>query len=421
MKIRLSTTVGGTALLALSFGPLASAQAKEDFFDRESVQPVSERSDPAYTQTPIRSGSFNIRPEVVFSGGLNSNTLATEQDEMSDSSVGFTPSISFDSDWARHGVGAYVEVDHREFSDLENESRTNAKIKLRGRLDLGQNAAVSVVFVGADETEDRTALSTVATSIEPNEYTTASGRIGFEHEAGRLQFETSVGLATFDYDDTELEGDLFQDQNFRDRDELSVLGRVAFAMTKDVALYAKATHTEAEYTPPNIFTLFNRDYSGSVLLVGTDFEFGDKIRGDLGVGYQNYTYDDATFEDISDVAFAGHLDWMVTGNTTLSAEAARAVIDPGVVLTNAAMETGASVRLEQGLTPRLAVSGEAGFTQYEFETIDRDDDRVDLRLGANWKVNRSMWLDLGYEVIDQTSDVQAFTDNRVMLKMRIFP
>ena len=421
MKIRLSTTVGGAALLALNFGPLASAQSADEYFDRDSVQPVGERTDPAYTQPPIRSGSCNIRPEVVFSGGLNSNTLATDLNEESDSFVGVTPSISFDSDWLRHGLGAYVSVDHRENSELENESRTNAKIKLRGRLDLAESTGLTIELAGADETEDRTALSAVPNSIEPNEYSTASGRLGFDHQAGRFQIEAGVGLSTFDFDDTEIEGELFQDQNFRDRDELNVLGRVAFAVSRDLALYAKATHTEADYSPPNIFTLFNRDSSGSVLLVGTDFEFGDTLRGDIGVGYQHYTYDDVSFEDISDLAFSGQLDWMVSDNTTLSAEGRRVVIDPGVALTNAAIETGTSVRLEQGLTPRFSVSGEAGFTQYEFETIERDDDRLDLRLGAKWKGKRSMWLDLGYEVIDQTSDVQAFTDNRVLLKMRIFP
>ena len=112
---------------------------------------------------------------------------------------------------------------------------------------------------------------------------------------------------------------------------------------------------------------------------------------------------------------------MLTDSTTLSAEAGRSVIDPGLALTNAAIETGASVRLEQGLTPKFFLSGEAGFTQYAFETIDRDDDRLELRVGANWKINPSIWLEGGYEVIDQTSDVQAFTDNRMMLKMRIFP
>ena len=159
--------------------------------------------------------------------------------------------------------------------------------------------------------------------------------------------------------------------------------RVAYAMSRATAIYAQAEHIEADYTPPGIFNAFNRDHSGKVLLVGTDFELGKPVRGDIGVGYQYYTYDDASFEDISDVALAGHVDWMLASRTTLSAGAERAVIDRGLALTNAVIETGASVRLEQGLTPKLFLTGEAGFTQFAFEPIERDDDRVDLRVGAN--------------------------------------
>jgi hypothetical protein len=141
----------------------------------------------------------------------------------------------------------------------------------------------------------------------------------------------------------------------------------------------------------------------------------------FGLGYQHYSYDDVLFEDISDIAFESSVDWRLADRTTLSAEAERAVIDPGVALSNAAIETGARVRLEQGLTSKFSLNGEAGFSNYDYETIEREDDRVNLQVGANWKINPNIWLEGGYQVIDQTSDVQSFTDNRALLKMRIFP
>jgi len=261
----------------------------------------------------------------------------------------------------------------------------------------------------------------VPTSLEPNEFTKLGGSIGLGHQAGRIQVQTKLGFASYDYDDAELEGDLFQDQDFRDRDEVTVSGRVAYAVNPSNALYAQAKVLQADYAAPNVFNAFNRDHTGTVLMVGADFELGETVRGDLGLGYQYYSYDDALFDDINDIAFEGHLDWQLADRTTLSAETERVVIDPGVALSNAAIETAARVRLEQGLTTKLSVNGEAGFAQYAFETIDRDDDRVNLGIGANWKINPNIWLEGGYQVIDQTSDVQSFTDNRALLKMRIFP
>jgi hypothetical protein len=397
------------------------AQDQGDPFARAEIVPASEETNPDYDPKPIIVGRYELRPEAMFSAGLNSNVLGTELNEIEDSFVGFTPAISLDSDYLRHALGAYIEVDHRENSDLSDESRTNLKIKLRGRLDLGEEISVVVQLSGVDETEDRLEPSNVPTSLEPNEYTKVGGAIGLGHQAGRIQLQAKLGFASYDYDDAELAEDLFQDQDFRDRDEITASGRLAYAVTPSNAVFAQAKVIQADYPEPNVFNAFNRDHTGTVLLVGTDFELGDNLRGDLGLGYQFYSYDDATFEDISDVAFAGRVDWRLAERTTLSAEAERAVIDPGVPLSNAAIETGASLRLEQGLTSKLSINGEAGFAQYAYETIDRDDDRVNLHLGANWKINQNIWLEGGYQIIDQTSDVQAFTDNRALLKMRIFP
>lgn len=415
------TSVTGVVVFSLSTIPVSQAQNQEDYFERTESLSVTDREDPAYDPEPIPLGSFEIRPEAIFSGGLNSNVLANEINETDDTFVGFSPVVSIDSDWQRHAVGGEVVVDHREYSDLSDESRTNLKIKLRGRLDLGEKTALVVNFVGEDVTEDRSALSNLPNSIEPNEYTRVGGGLGFAHQAGRYLVQAKLSINSYDHDDSELAGDLFQDQDFRDRDEVSASARLAYAVNREVALYAQGTHTQADYNPITVFNAFNRDHSGSVLLVGSDFQFGDRVRGDIGVGYQYYTYDDASFEDISDIAFTGNVDVMLADRTTLSAFAARSVIDPGVALSNAAIETGASVRLEQGLTSKLSLSGEAGFTQYAFETIARDDDRMNLAVGANWKINPSIWLEGGYEILDQASDFQSFTDNRVLLKMRIFP
>lgn len=412
----------GAATLSILFMPLPSvAEDAGDPFARIEIVPASEATDPKYDPKPIPLGRFELRPEAMFSTGLNSNVLGTELNELDDTFVGFTPAVSLDSNFLRHALSAYIEADHREYSDLSDESRTNLKIKLRGRLDLGEKTSVVVQFSGSDETEDRLDPSNVPTSLEPNEFTKIGGSIGLGHQAGRVQVQAKLGLASYDFDDAELDGELFQDQDFRDREEMTATGRVAYAVSPSNAVYAQAKLVEVDYAAPNVFNAFNRDQSGTVLMVGTDFELGDKMRGDIGLGYQHYSYDDVSFEDISDFAFVGHIDWRLAERTTLSAQAERVVIDPGVALSNAAIETGGRLRLEQGLTSKLSLNGAAGFAQYAYETIDRDDDRVDLQIGANWKINPNIWLEGGYQVIDQTSDVQSFTDNRALLKMRIFP
>ena len=87
----------------------------------------------------------------------------------------------------------------------------------------------------------------------------------------------------------------------------------------------------------------------------------------------------------------------------------------------AAVETGVNVRLAHGVTPKVFLIGGAGFNNYEFENIDRSDDRVDVLVGANWRLNKNIWLESNFELRDSTSPVQEFTENRVLFRMRVFP
>ena len=421
MKKNLWTPVLGAVATVACLPVLAAAQSDEDFFARDRVQPVSARRDSQSDPRPIAVSGFEVRPEMAFSGGRESNVLATELNALDDTYVGFAPGVKLESTWEKHALIVEGIADHREYSNLKDESRTNLKLKLRGRLDLGQQTHLSLNLKAADQTEPRTALSSVATALEPNEFSQLGAGIGLEHQSGRVRLTSNLALATYDYDDAELAEDLFQDQDFRDHSTLTAAARLAYALDRNVAVYADLKQIEADYDPANFFNAFNRDSSGTILLVGTDFALGERVSGDVGIGYQYYAYDDPLYENISDFAFAGQVDVSLAPRTTLSVAAARKVIEPGAPLSNAAIETGGRLTLEQGLTPKLFITGEAGLRQFAFEAVDRDDDRVDLKLAANWKINPSIWLEGGYEVIDQSSDVQAFTDNRVLVRMRIFP
>jgi hypothetical protein len=107
--------------------------------------------------------------------------------------------------------------------------------------------------------------------------------------------------------------------------------------------------------------------------------------------------------------------------TTLSFGAGRGVIDPGLSQSNAAVRTNVSARADHELRRNVIVSGEARFTNFDFENVDRNDDRWNLRAGATWKVNPNLWVDGSYELTDQSSNVQDFTENRFLVGLRIFP
>ena len=410
------------ALMGMSIGAgHASAQAEEDFFVRDKYEAVTERSQPEFDPLSIRAGAFDARPELRFRGGATSNLFATSTNETDDQFVGIIPSLSLNSNWGRHALRLRGSVDHVEYNDTSSESRTNLSVGADGRFDASREVTFFGAFTAEDLTEPRSNIASVQGASEPVEYTRIGGEAGAQYQAGRIRLRGALGVETFDYDDVEVAGGLIQDQDFRDRDETTLTVRSSYAVERDWAFFAEVEHSESDYDPPNVFNALNRDFTTTSLRIGTDFELQSLLRGDIGVGAFQSEYDDPTLQDVDGLSVNGSLQWFVTQLTTVNFTAGRGVIDPGLIATNAAVRTNFGVRADHELRRNVIVSGEARFTNFDFENIARDDDRWNLRASTTWKVNRNLWVDGSYELTDQSSNVQDFTENRILLGLRIFP
>ncbi|MFN3213531.1 MAG: outer membrane beta-barrel protein [Henriciella sp.] len=410
----------GALCVAIGAGS-AVAQEDEDFFIRNKYEAVTDRSQPEFDPLPIRTDGFEITPEVSFTAGATSNLFATGNDEVDDYFLGIRPSIDVRSTWSRHALGLRGRIDHIEYGDTSSESRTNLNLGGDGRLDVSREVNLFGAFQADDLTEPRSNIASVENASEPVEYTRVGGEAGIQYEAGRLRIRGAAGLETFDYDDVALNDGLIQDQDFRDRDVTSLVVRTSYAVERDWAVFAEVDHSESDYDGPNIFTALNRDFSNTSLRVGTDFELRNLIRGDIGIGAFQSEYDDPTVDDVSGLSVDGGLQWFASQLTTLSFGAGRGVIDPGLSQSNAAVRTNVSARADHELRRNVIVSGEARFTNFDFENVDRNDDRWNLRAAATWKVNPNLWVDGSYELTDQSSNVQDFSENRFLIGLRIFP
>lgn len=410
--VTMSIAIGATGV---------SAQSDEDFFVRDRYEAVTDRQQPEFDPLPIRSGGFEIQPSVDFSAGYTSNLFASENNEIDDSFLGFTPSVDVASTWSRNALGLRGRIDHVEYGDTSSESRTNLDLTADGRLDVSEQVNIFGAVEVADLVEPRSNIASLQDASEPVDFTRVGGELGAQYQAGRVRLRGAIGIESFDYDDVELENDLIQDQDFRDRDSTSVLARAAYAAQRDWAVFAELEYEESDYDAPGIFNALNRDFATTSLRIGTDFELQTLLRGEIGIGAFQSEYDDPSFEDVDGLSVDGSVQWFVSQLSTVSAGLGRGVIDPGLIQTNAAVQTNANARIDHELKRNVIVSGEARFTNFAFENIDRDDDRWNVRAAVVWKINPNIWVDSSYELTDQSSNVQSFTENRILFGLRIFP
>ncbi|MDJ0919677.1 MAG: outer membrane beta-barrel protein [Henriciella sp.] len=421
MTFRALTASAAIAIAVSGTLSSASAQEEDSFFVRNKYVAVTERPQPEFDPVTVRLGTFEAKPELGLGAGFASNLFAVDENETDDTFFSVAPKVEVNSTWGRHALGAEAVVDHLEYTDTSDESRTNLIGRVFGRLDVSQNVNVFGGVRGADLVEPRSNIASLANAADPVDYSEVGADVGVEYTAARLRLRGRVELQELDYDDVSLTNGLIQDQDFRDREDTTIEARVSYAIERDWAVFGEVQQIESDYDPANMFNAFNRDSSGTIVRAGTDFELQSLIRGDIAVGFLSYDYDDAAFEDVDGLSVEANAQWFVTQLTTITGSAERSVVDPGLQATNSAVLTGVAIRADHELRRNILLYGGVDFSQFDFENVNRTDDRYGLEVGGTWKLNRNVWVDASYRLLDQSSNVQEFTDNRLMIGLKFFP
>ena len=415
-----SLTTGTTGLVLTTFiVPVATAQ--ESYFDRDRYTAVYERAQPEFDPEPLRAGAFELSPELEAGVGTISNLFAATTDEVEDVVLVAAPKLRGETTWSRHSLNFAANVRHLEYADTDDESNTNLGALVGGRLD----ATSSLNFTGevrADQTfENRASAASVPDAVEPVEVDRLGGQLGANYTSGRLRVNASASIDRFDYFDVPLNSGPILDQDFRDRDQTELKARVSWAANRDAAFFVEAGQINRDYDAPTLLNPLNRDSEGTILRVGTDFELPVLLRGDVAVGYQSFDFDDPTISEVEGLSVEARVQWFVTQLLTLTGTGSQTVEDPGLQAAPGAEVARWGLRGDYEARRNLLLFADVAISNFDYQDINRSDDRFDIGIGGAYKLNKRIWLEAAYRHTDQDSDFQDFSDNRLLVSLKLFP
>ncbi|MEM5516233.1 outer membrane beta-barrel protein [Henriciella sp. AS95] len=419
MASKVSTKIALLAGVAAVSAGYASAQAS--FYERNRYVSVTERAQPEYDSVPIRLGAFEARPAVYVGAGYRTNLFASSTNETEDSYLLLRPTVNLQSTWSRHSLAVSLSSETTEYNDTSSESSTDLRGRISGRVDASSTASLVGNVIAENIHEPRSSVASNPAAVEPVEYSRLGGEVGADYVAGRVKIRGRLSSESFDYEDVRLNAGPMLDQDFRDRDETSANVRVAYAPQRDWAVFVEGIVTERDYDAPVAPSTLNRDSQDTVIRVGSDFELPFLVRGDVAVGYFQTEFDDSAFGDIDGLSVAANASWFVTQLTTVTGSASRSVVDPGLQTAAGATQTDVSVRVDHELRRNWLINATLGMSDYDYENINRTDERIRVRLGTEWKLNRNASLNASYDYFDQDSNQQPFSENRVLVGVTLRP
>ena len=361
----------------------------------------SDFGDP-YEPLGIRVGSFILRPSITQglryertkSGGSTNRTF---------SQTGFRGVLT--SDWSRHQLTIDAEGIYQRNISGRGETEPEARIGSDLRLDLSDDTIANLTAGYQFERED---------STDPNAIDGASAQSGVHNFTAGARIERDFGLIRGTID-AELEREIYgsaklsggrklslSDRNFT---EGTLTGRVGYELSPALIPYLEASIGRALYDKTRDSLGYERSNSTLGGRAGVEIDLGEKLRGDLGIGYTRASFDDSRLKAIDALALDGTVTWSPQRGTEL-----RLGLSTEIEPSTTAGESGyvsyaTTAELTHELRENLIARLTGAYTWRDFPSSGSADQNIYLvGTGLTWDLNRWLALtgDLSYELTRQS-------------------
>ncbi len=258
--------------------------------------------------TGIRVGSFLLRPSI--SQGIDteitrSNGAKTRRDYLS---TGIRGTLS--SDWSRHSLTVTGEgTFERNISGGQQGERPEANINADLRLDLSNDTIAHITggysFTREDD-YDPNAVGGAATQSGLHQFTTGSS---IERDFGKVRGLAALNLRRSDYTDAKLsDGSTL---SMKDRNNTGIDGRLrlGYELSPAIIPFLEVGTGHTFYDRRRDFSGYQRSSQSYAARTGVQFDLGEKLRGEIGTGYEVVDYQDSRLKSIGAVTFNGNATW----------------------------------------------------------------------------------------------------------------
>jgi hypothetical protein len=384
--------------------PSAAIPVSQDVTDG----PVAVRQRDGYAAPGIRAGGFFILPKLEIDESYDDNIFATKNDRASDFATIITPSVSIESLWSRHGLGLQAFGQFTEFAEHGTEDTQQGGFNLTGRLDITSRDRLSGFASYSREAEDRSEPDDEGRR-HPSLFDRFIGWTRFTHQFNRLELRIDNEVQRFDYA-AGFDAD-------RDRVELSVEPRLSYEVSPNLKPFLQLGYLDRNFDAAVNDAGDDPDSQTYVAMAGMDFALGPALAGEIAGGVFHTEFDDSTFDPVTSPAVEGQLTWEVTRLTTVTGTISRREAVTTKSDTSSKIVTAASIRVDHELLRNVMLGGEIDYRNEDFQGSNRVDDRIDVRIGVNYLLNRNAGLSLGYRHTTRDSTVADgdFDDNVIQV------
>ncbi len=384
----------GLALLVLVAGYTAQSVAQEARF---GIAP-SANTQQAVSDPPTRSSR---EQEGLYAGvgvaySHRSNVRRDiDGNEDSDSAYIISPRAGYKRLFGRHSAELGVTSQFTRFEDFSEENTESYTLSGLTNLDITRILDLDLYGSFTDTAEARGASGTrfnqdpVPDQVEITGY---GGVFTIGRPASRTQIELGADRSQWRYQNNQ--------QEFRDRNNDRVHGRIYYNISPRTSVFAGAGLTDIDFIRQGT----SIDSEELAYEVGGRWDASARTTGQVSVGRTEKDFDNPALEDATTTTLAGRLSWDARPRTTFNLYGSRQFEETTSAADSFYVSELVGVSVDQSFGARWNAFAYYNMTDDEFES-GREDEITDYGLGLDYSLRR--WLSIGaqYSVVERESNV----------------
>ena len=376
----------------------------------------AEAEDNPYAPLGLRIGTFNVTS--TFEQGVTWTSNANYSTKPAPAVLSETAlRLNAISDWSRHSAVINAFGVYRKSIDGEEVTEPSIGFDATLNLDIREDLR-AIAKLGYDlrpESADSPVPLPVSVSRPLRHELT--GSLGLEKDVGKFRFAVTGEIERLGYDDAKLGGGGTLSQEERNSTLFTGALRTGYQISPALTPFVELEIGRRNY---DIAVDSNGDARSSDRYgasIGTEVDLGEKLVGEVSVGWINEQFDGSTLSDISGLTAEGDLTWSPERGTDVNFNASTTVEGTTTAGDSGSILYSGTVALKRELRSNLTLNASLGASWREYLSKPGNDLTLRAETSLTWWLNRYAGITgrYRYEGLQSTLANRDTTTNSVYL------
>lgn len=349
------------------------------------------RDDTPYAPLGIKAGSFTLRPS------LEQGVLATSNANNSASGRSATISqstlrLNAVSDWATNSATIDGNFNYQKsISGQElKEWRGNLQGTLNVDLDHDWRAIGRLGFDTAPE--GATSPEGVPGAITQPQRKTFEGSLALQKDVGKLRLGLTGAAERSIFGDATLGDGTIQSQETRNSTLYTTTLRGGYQISPALTPFAEVEIGRRTFDETVDLNGYERSSKRLGLRGGVELNLGEKLNGEMSVGWLRQTFDDSRLLPVSGATVAADLRWSPVRGTIVGFNGQTVLEDTTTPGQSGSVLYNSSVTLQREMRANLTGNAALGLSYRDYKGTGDHDLIYSAQVGATWWLNRYLGL-----------------------------